>query len=38
VGIGSSAVASIKLNKSSIRFEIDNFYLDITAKRLESLP
>jgi site-specific DNA-methyltransferase (adenine-specific) len=37
VGIGSSAVASINLNKSFIRFEIDNFYLDITAKRLETL-
>ena len=37
VGIGSSAVASMNLNKSFIRFEIDNFYLDITAKRLETL-
>ncbi|MGA8911229.1 MAG: site-specific DNA-methyltransferase, partial [Nitrososphaeraceae archaeon] len=36
-GIGPSAVASMNLNKSFIRFEIDNFYLDITAKRLETL-
>jgi DNA modification methylase len=35
VGIGSSAVASMNLNKSFMGFDVDNFYLDITAKRLE---
>jgi site-specific DNA-methyltransferase (adenine-specific) len=37
VGIGSSAIASMKLNKLFIGFDINKSYLDITAKRLKSL-
>jgi site-specific DNA-methyltransferase (adenine-specific) len=37
VGIGSSAIASMKMNKSFVGFDIDNLYLDITIKRLESM-
>ena len=37
VGIGSSAIASMKLDKLFIGFDINKSYLDITAKRLKSL-
>jgi site-specific DNA-methyltransferase (adenine-specific) len=37
VGIGSSAIASIRLGKSFIGFDIDRLYLDVTAKRIHEL-
>jgi site-specific DNA-methyltransferase (adenine-specific) len=37
VGIGSSAIASMKLDKFFIGFDINKSYLDITAKRLEDI-
>ena len=37
VGIGSSAIASMKLDKFFIGFDINKLYLDITAKRLKNI-
>jgi site-specific DNA-methyltransferase (adenine-specific) len=37
VGIGSSAIASMKLDKFFIGFDINKSYLDVTAKRLKNI-
>jgi site-specific DNA-methyltransferase (adenine-specific) len=37
VGIGSSAIASMKLDKFFIGFDVNKLYLDITAKRLKNI-